>query len=598
MEEKESLLNQELFCPKCGNMPEFLNIHTINSKIELKCKSCGVYEILIDKYYEELKDSRYSKIKCINCNTNYKINKDDKTIDNLNYCYECKDNFCQKCENYHSEKHHHFIKFNEKKYYCLKHFDEKLKYFCFDDQENICEQEYTSLHKDHNIKEISELNYLVKKNTKEIEKTNKELGTIIRINNLILKTGEVSNNNYFHLKSIINLGKSFEQRDKIDSKDIRCRFKDLSGDIQISEEAIKAFQKKNKEKKIPLSRKDKNLYLNGKQLDAQDLRYISQVRFNQLKEIDISENEIKSIEPFNNMSLPFLEFLNLSHNKIKDIKPISKLKCKQIQYIFLQDNEIEDLGAILETEFSDLKFLRVEHNKIIFKNEEEKIITKNYEIIYTSIKDQIKEFKEKYNLEIYEMKEDDSNKNLKDNPDEQKSKKFVLTKKDNNNNKIKSKNEGDFENIYKIDLDDLKGGDYMLKKLFLIITYKSENRINELILRNNGIRDPLLLSRIHFNKLEILDLSVNLIKDLAFLSDLKAESLNYLFLDHNNFNDIYPIYNAKLPNLTLVTINNNPIASEDEKLIPGYKDLKEKKRNTGNELLIQYKGPNKNRINS
>ena len=54
-------------------------------------------------------------------------------------------------------------------------------------------------------------------------------------------------------------------------------------------------------------------------LDDQDFKYISQIRFNQLKEIEISENNITNIEPFNKMSLPFLEFLNLSHNKIQII---------------------------------------------------------------------------------------------------------------------------------------------------------------------------------------------------------------------------------------------------------------------------------------
>ena len=588
MEENQQLLNEELFCPKCGGVPEFLTIHTSNSKVELKCKNCGVNEKLIDKYYEELKNSQYSKIKCLNCFVNYNINE------NIYYCYECKAHFCEKCSNIHSGQKHHYIKFNEKKYYCLKHFNEELKYFCLDDQENICEQELESLHKDHNIKKISDLKNLVEIYRNRIEKTNKELAKIIRFNNLILKTVKVSKNNYFHLKSTINLANSLEKGDKIDSKDIRCLFKDLSKDIQISNEAIKAFQNENKN--IPLLRKDKILYLNAKELGDIDFRYISQVRFNQLKEIDISENNLTSIKPFNKMSLPFLEFLNLSHNKIKDIEPLSKLKCESLQYIFLQANEIEDLGAILETEFSSLNLLRVENNNIIFKDkEDEKIIRKKYsgKLIDISIKDQIKQFKEKYNLEIYEMKEDDSDKSLKKNPNEKKIKNFVLQAK-NSNNQIKSENEEDIENIVKIDLSDLNKGDEMLEKLFLIITYKSKNRINTLILRNNQIENPLILNRINFNNLRILDLSVNEIKDLKFLSNLKAEFLKYLYLDNNNFNDVYPIYNAKLDNLELISLNKNQIESDENELIPGYNDLK----NKNNKMIIQLKNPYKEGINN
>ena len=33
-------LNKELLCCKCGVIPEILNVHTDNNKIELKCKNC------------------------------------------------------------------------------------------------------------------------------------------------------------------------------------------------------------------------------------------------------------------------------------------------------------------------------------------------------------------------------------------------------------------------------------------------------------------------------------------------------------------------------------------------------------------------------
>lgn len=46
--------NYEFLCCKCGKIPEILNVHTDNSKIEFNCKSCGIYEILVDNYFERL----------------------------------------------------------------------------------------------------------------------------------------------------------------------------------------------------------------------------------------------------------------------------------------------------------------------------------------------------------------------------------------------------------------------------------------------------------------------------------------------------------------------------------------------------------------
>lgn len=54
-------MDEMLLCCKCGEIPEILNVHTDNSKLELKCKNCGIFEILIDKYYDELSKNNYFK---------------------------------------------------------------------------------------------------------------------------------------------------------------------------------------------------------------------------------------------------------------------------------------------------------------------------------------------------------------------------------------------------------------------------------------------------------------------------------------------------------------------------------------------------------
>jgi len=75
-------LNNELLCCICGEIPEILNVHTDNCKIELKCKNCGIYEILIDEYYDELSKIHFFR-KCKICNKS----------DNITLCKNCKNKF-------------------------------------------------------------------------------------------------------------------------------------------------------------------------------------------------------------------------------------------------------------------------------------------------------------------------------------------------------------------------------------------------------------------------------------------------------------------------------------------------------------------------
>jgi hypothetical protein len=534
-------MDEMLLCCKCGEIPEILNVHTDNSKIELKCKNCGIFEILIDKYYDELSKNNYFK-KCKICN------RSDKT---LYYCYECRHNICEICKGKNSHKAHKFIiKLEKKEEYCPKH-SRKYKYFCNDCQENFCEEEKKKEHNMHDIIDINPNDEDYEKYYKIIEETNKELKRIVEFNKLVLNTGEKFQNNYFHLKSIINLGESLQKGNKRNSKDTKCLLHGLKNDLENSKKIITALTQKNEGIK-KLNIKEKHINLSKKGLKCDDFKNISHIIFNQLIEMDISENNIINIEPFKTMSLPFLEFLNLGHNQIKNIEPITQLKSKNLQYIFLQNNKIEDLNSILNSEFSSLKILRMENNNLNVENEQIKKnlehINKNYngKFFYKSIEEEINDFKKKYKLK--EFSGDDK----------------------------------------KIDLSDKKGGDEMLKNLFLIITYKTNNKINELKLRNNNIKDPSILSRIHFDKLALLDLSINAISNINFLSNMQAKHLKCLYLDYNNLNGIYPILSADFPYLKVLSLNGNKFDFKDFEESPDYKYLREKENKNKDPLEIQF----------
>ena len=556
-------MDEFLLCSQCGEIPEILDVHTDNGKIELKCKNCGTKEILINDYYDKLSENNYFR-NCEICNSN---------DDNLYYCYECGFNLCEACKNLESHKKHKFIiKLDKKEDFCPKH-SKQFKYFCNNCKENFCEEEKEKEHKNHEIIDIKPKDEEYKKYIKTIEDTNEEIKRIIEFNELVMNTGKKFKNNYFHLKSIINLGESIKEGNKREYKDIKCLLNGLENDLEKSKKVINSFE----QKKIKLDKKSENISIIKKELNDSDFKNLSYIIFNQLIEIDISENKIINIDPLKTMSLPFLEFLNLGHNLINKIEPILELKSNNLKYIFLQNNKIEDIKPILNSDFKSLEILRVEDNIFNKKNnyiekekekEEEKEnkkenknekkkniekinllkqITKKLpgKFIYESIEDQINAFKVKYKLEDI-----------------------------SGDNKV-------------IDLHDKKGGDEMLKKLFLIITYKTENQINKLILRNNNIKNPSLLSRIHFNKLHVLDLSVNKITNINFFSDMKAKRLKKLYLDHNHLNCFYPLLYNKFPHLKILSLNDNNFNCDNYKKSLEYKKILKKYLKENGKSLIQ-----------
>ena len=99
------------------------------------------------------------------------------------------------------------------------------------------------------------------------------------------------------------------------------------------EEAIKSLKNKFK---IDLNGNEKKLSLRNRNLGDKGLKLISKIIFKNLKEIDVSGNKIKNIEPLNEMNLPHLEYLNMSYNQIENINPIAELNAKKLKEISLQ----------------------------------------------------------------------------------------------------------------------------------------------------------------------------------------------------------------------------------------------------------------------
>ena len=104
---------------------EYINLDDNDLNPEESNLNLTSYLYISDKrnYVGNFFNYNYSKAICFYCN---KICKENKNI--YLYCYDCKKEFCRKCEEKHRENnnmHTKIIKLNEKKFRCYRHYDEE-----------------------------------------------------------------------------------------------------------------------------------------------------------------------------------------------------------------------------------------------------------------------------------------------------------------------------------------------------------------------------------------------------------------------------------------------------------------------------------------
>ena len=359
---------------------------------------------------------------------------------------------------------------------------------------------------------------LVSDESKPHKKTLKDkiimLSNIIRANQLVLETQEKHPNNYYHILSLENLGKSYEkeaQRKENFVDDLDKNLEDIEKKINDQNKILEDIKSKCKKviKKEHIEQPNLRLVLRGKsrkeginiiKLEDQGFKLITQLIFKNLKEFIVASNKIKNIKCLNNMLLPHLELLDMSDNEIEDIQAIANIKSRYLTTIILNDNKIQTLSPFYEEKpkYFKLQTLAVQNNEDLIGKEKEfkgiKEMHKGIKILFESMN--INEFNKRHNTNIIE--------------DE------------------KSYNLGRIKKNREILLDDL----------FSLI--KFENKIRYLILDNNNIKDASLLSKMPLFSLRRLDLSVNKINNISFLKKLSktCKKLADLFLDNNNIYDI------------------------------------------------------------
>ena len=486
-QKNQKIIESEIFCPQCHTLgPEILNINIDNKSVEFLCKICGENNYKFKYFYK-------------------KIESDD-----IIYYY-----FKSKTD-------------NQENTFWLKEYKNQ--------NHSLADNKNSSMEQIYNLQ--------LKENKEIIKQKNEQLKKIIKFNEVIIISTFKNQNNYFLLKSLKNICNSFEKEKLRDPNDLKFLSTALNNEIDISNKAIDKFYD---EKKIKIERETENLPLSNKKINDENIKCISIIIFIQLKDIDLSYNEITNIRPLCRAKLPSLEKLNLSFNKINNIKPLSEMNSKNLKYLFIQNNQIEDIQVFTEfsSNFNSLEILRLDNNKINENSDSFKKLLlfnkKNNQIIVTNNK--IDEIKKLYNIEYN-------------------------------------------ENLEELKVDGTEKGDSILKNILIIISSKNKNRIKKLKLKGNKIEDPSIINKIQFNFLEELDLSVNNIKNLDFLKELKAKNLTDLLLNHNKINDLSVLYNIKefFPYLKRITLYNNNFNPEESK----YKDLIKYLNSKNIKVFINY----------
>ena len=344
----ENISKNQYFCPGCNRIPEILNIHSDSGHIELLCKIHGVIDLTVENYLNQMQ-KKFSDI---------------KKKEEFEYCCYCKSYFCEKC----------LIDKSVHRNDCQREKDMLLH--CMECEEDFCEKKIKENHKYHKTLELNELRNDVRIYREIILKKNILLSNIINLNKIILNSYEYNPNNYHHMKSIINLGKTIEEENSKDSN----KFKRKS---------IISLKEKFS---ISLDGNERILDLRNRNIEDEGLKLMSRIKFKNLKILDISKNNIKNIEPLSYMDLPNLKYLKMNDNKIENIEPITQIKSNELKEICLMNNNIKEISPDFQLDYPKLERIRIEGNPL---NPDSEIFQKYSKILlYKSMS--FEEFNNKY----------------------------------------------------------------------------------------------------------------------------------------------------------------------------------------------------------
>ena len=101
-----------------------------------------------------------------------------------------------------------------------------------------------------------------------------------------------------------------------------------------------------------------------KNIENEGFQELTKLDFNQLEELNLSNNKIKNIDNIEKMNCQKLEILNLSYNHISDINMLNKAQFYNLKKLIFHQNNIYQIGVLEKVKFAKLEFLDLSSNKI------------------------------------------------------------------------------------------------------------------------------------------------------------------------------------------------------------------------------------------
>jgi len=127
------------------------------------------------------------------------------------------------------------------------------------------------------------------------------------------------------------------------------------------------FEDFNKKYDYKIDQKSDEIKLYDNKLGNEILKdlYILSSKYEKIKKLILSNNNIDDISILSKMKFINLKALDLSLNQIKSIDPLSKMRLDNLKCLFFKDNTTSDFTPLTTTNFKSLQYVDISGNNII-----------------------------------------------------------------------------------------------------------------------------------------------------------------------------------------------------------------------------------------
>jgi len=386
IDNKKFELKGQYTCDECPLIPKIISTDVSTRTINLKCELHGLKTIDINRYINNSLNFNTLNWKCSKCKN---IQRNFKNM-KFKYC-ECGKVFCGSCFKVHEEEDKHKFSidsdsFDLKCKRSKEHFKESYIGYCFECKVQFCYK----CQEDHRWHEHTEINNMMMEESdiKKIKELNRQYKglisyyeNLIRLNELIINSYYNCKNNYYNLNNINTIIKNYDRNKIIDPLNEIENRSIIPGENNTN---LKTFMKELY--RIDLKDEDNKIEINNKYFNNYDLRILTQIPLDNIKLLILENNAISKIDCLVHSKLNNLLILNLNNNAISDISILEKVKFDGIQAIFLRSNAIKDISVFSKKKFEALRQLDLRNNIIddikLFENWKDNM--ENLQSLYVS----------------------------------------------------------------------------------------------------------------------------------------------------------------------------------------------------------------------